>query len=175
MTDLTIVQNTKPGKPILFVALYALTLVALIVPKVPDMVLKGGVLVYVTVIGTMVSSALTLCLQETTLMTRIKKLYRDAIKTKTPQSNFVNKIMATLRGGKKTQYIQYYVVAAVSFLVSDSVLGYSKFVEKEERTGVIMFTYWLALLLFTWSAFEEVPCAPCIKKGLFDKSGTKKD
>lgn len=48
--------------------------------------------------------------------------------------------------------VQNYMIASLFFVVSDAILGYSKFVDKANRTSIILGTYFIALFFFMLSA-----------------------
>ena len=149
--------------PAIAILIYCLTLIGIVVPHVKDPVLKIGVVVYAGIIGSMIVAALTLSLQETALKERIRTTVLPAFKN-SPLEKFFAKLCAILKGGKNSMSFQYYIIGALLFLVSDSTLGYSKFVEQSYRQNIVLGTYYSSLLFFTWSTFEIVPCAPCLKK-----------
>jgi len=74
-----------------------------------------------------------------------------------------------LNGGTSKRWFHYYMLACITFTASDLILAYSKFVTKEDRELEILATYFLSLLLLAWSAFEDIPCIPCLKQDKKDK------
>ena len=57
-----------------------------------------------------------------------------------------------------------HALASISFLISDSILGYAKFVEKQERPIAVMVTYYSSLILFALSALSDSICVECTLK-----------
>jgi len=62
------------------------------------------------------------------------------------------------------------VTASVFFVISDSILGYSKFLEKYDRTLAVMSTYYTALLFFMLSTLQPIhsvkPIAALLNKSI---------
>jgi len=67
-----------------------------------------------------------------------------------------------------------HAVASICFLISDSILGYSKFVEKDERQLAVMVTYYASLVFFALSAMADSTCVRCVL-GRFGNQKDKKE
>ena len=139
----------------------------LIVPNVADPVLKGGVVIYALVISKMCMAAFTLSGQESGLRSKINseifsKMTDQALQQ--PEGLYLLHQCMVLNGGKKGVWFRDYTAASLVFMVSDTILAVDKFVEKGEfnRHWQVLATYFLSLLMFTWAAFEELPCTSCL-------------
>jgi len=72
-------------------------------------------------------------------------------------------VCAILNGGSSIQPVQWYALGALFFIISDTLNGYTKFVEGNYRRNPVLATYFTSLVLFTWSAFTDIACERCLR------------
>lgn len=93
-----------------------------------------------------------------------KKTYKDLARDdkKTYNGAFmksVPKIMQPL-----FYEVRWHQLAAWTLFISNFFLAYSRLLCKEDHTFLIMTTYISALLLWTFTALEEIVCSDCVLK-----------
>ena len=141
--------------------MYVSVLIWLIIPHVEDPVLAVGLVVYGTVIGAMIYNSLVLTTVESNLQNYLEYEYRqlsDSLKKSYP-GQFI-KHMSGIASGLVGS-VQYHTLAALLFLLSDTILGFTKFVTKTRNDFAILSTYFAALTMFTLSAMSDVVCTKC--------------
>ena len=123
-------NNNNWAMPV--IAIFAVTMVCILCPNVDDIVLRIGVVFYAGVIGTMAYNSMILATVEqnlkSVLANNLKKLKDDKTST---MYMFTSKMQKCNKGSLFG--FRIHAIASISFLVSDSILGYSKFVEQAER------------------------------------------
>lgn len=140
---------------------------AIICPNVDDPVLQVGVAAYAVVIGTMAYHSLILANVEQNLKNVIYMAKEQLPNKKEFTYVFYNTIYhqdageLTLPGNWS---IRLHVIGSILFLISDSILGYSQFVEKQQRGLAVMITYFASLIFFGLSAMSDMICTKCILK-----------
>jgi uncharacterized membrane protein YhhN len=172
--DITVSKRVKNDNnwALIVVIMYVAVLCWIILPHVADPVLQVGLVVYGGVIGTMVYNSLALTTVESNLHIYLESEYRhlsDGLKKSYP-GVFIKHMSLTATGVLGS--LQYHTFAAFLFLVSDTVLGYTKFVSQSRPEFLILSTYFGALLLFTLSGMSDMVCTRCtcassmgVKKG----------
>ena len=132
-------------------------MVSIICPEVDDLILRAGTVFYAIVIGTMAYHSMILATAENSLQ----------IELNTSSSQFSQRIKCN--GGILYGY-RIHAIASITFLISDSILGYSKFVEKDERQVAVMVTYYASLIFFALSALSDAVCVKCVIGKTFEIS-----
>ena len=161
-----------------FVLIYVMVMVKTLIPGIKDDNLKVGVIVYSFIIGRMLFWALVTTIQENDLLQRLKlSLQKDAKTHKVEKLKYIKLLQEQTLYGLKAQSS-----ASIMFVISDSILGYSKFVDQQNRIVMILGTYFYALIFFAISANQNQICVDCFSRSRlgclqerilvdFDKSG----
>ena len=111
------------------IVLFAVTMAGIICPNVDDPVLQVGVAAYAVVIGTMAYHSLILSNVEQNLKDIVFEAKEKISDKKEFTYVFFNAIYDNDTGS--VCGIRMHVIGSILFLISDSILGYSQFVEKQ--------------------------------------------
>ena len=162
--------------PTMVLGAYGLFMINLLTPGIKDQVLKVGVVVYIFVIARMTACSLVLSNQENDYREKLLKDIQKLPRKDTPEATFLFIQAAAL----KRQFYSFhtYSLASLFFLISDSILGYGKFVDPNPyreslKQPLVLFTYFVALILFAFSTMDDLVCMK--DSGLEEPKDIKKD
>lgn len=142
--------------PTVVLGAYALFMLKLLTPGIKDPALKVGVVVYIFVIARMTACSLVLSNQEANYHEKLLKDIQKLPRKDTPEATFLFIQAAALK--RQFHFFHTYSLASLFFLISDSILGYGKFVDQNPRQGAVLFTYFIALILFAFSTMDNMVC-----------------
>ena len=161
------VPTKEPGWGVFIaVALYAGAMMSVLVPRITNPVLKYGVCVYASVIACMFHISVTTYRLEIRLYSDLS-LRNGREGDDTPEARTGVSSIKLTRAQRKlflsvshdnkvfTAGFPSYVVGTLLFMLSDSILGYSKFVEGTSRPFSVLSTYFASLVFICHGALTE--------------------
>ena len=153
-----IINTNVWAKPLII--LCSLFMMKILIPEMGDRALQAGGVLYAIVIGTMAYHSLMLATAESNLKDQLFEKLQVLPDKSTLEYVFTRRMYESDRG--YVAGLRMHAVASITFLISDSILGYSKFVEKDERQLAVMVTYYTSLVFFALAAMADSICARCV-------------